>query len=244
MAKPAYTTHIGCSGYHYKDWLGQYYPVGLPASKWLPYYAQEFDTVEINNTFYQFPKASTLQKWYGISPPNFLFTLKGNRYITHLKQLHVDQKLRDGLTMFYDLAAIMQEKIGCVLWQLPGRLQRNDEKLERFCQQLSKAFINVIEFRHDSWFTEPVYDILRKHNVVFCIISAPGLAEPVVQTHQAIYVRFHGKTAWYDYLYTQAEMEDWAKRIKELQAKQIFVYFNNDWHTHAITNARMLDKLL
>lgn len=234
--------HIGCSGFHYKDWKGKFYPEDVPQKKWLEYYAEHFDSVEINNSFYRMPKEETVKQWYERVPDDFTFTLKGSRYITHVKKLNDPE---EHVKNFYHLADILREKLACILWQLPPNLHKNTEKLKTFCEALNPDYHNVIEFRHNSWYDEEVYDILKKHNVAFCIISAPDdLPEDNVSTADFAYIRFHGKTDWYHYKYSKQEMKKWKNNIQSLDSKQVYVYFNNDYDTNAVKDARQLEELL
>lgn len=236
------TYYIGCSGWSYKHWKGMFYPDDLPQTKWLQYYVKYFNTVEINSTFYRFPKQETLLHWCEETPDNFRFTLKGSRYITHMKKL---KNVEEHLQNFYEQARVMGNKIGCILWQLPPNLHRNDEKLKAFCQALSSNFNNVIEFRHQSWFDDTVYKILQEHNVGFCIISTPDFPEIVKETTDLAYIRFHGKDEeWYTYYYSEDELRKWAQQIKKLEAHHKYIYFNNDYQAHAVQNAQQLSDYL
>lgn len=233
--------HIGCSGYNYKDWREVFYPGKMTQKNWLEYYASVFDTVEINNTFYKFPTENTLKQWRDNVPSTFKFTLKGHRYITHRKKLkEVERSVSD----FGDLTRFLKRKIGCLLWQLPSNLHRNDEKLIQFCQTLDGRRKNVIEFRHESWFHEEVYAILREHRVIFCSISCPDFSEELITTHKSGYLRFHGKGKnWYDYLYSEKELKEWYRQIQKTDLEEIFIYFNNDIHANAPKNAKQLKEI-
>lgn len=238
-------TFTGCSGFHYDAWKELFYPDDLSSKEWLPFYAKHFKTVEINNSFYRLPKKETLKKWHGQTPGNFRFTMKGSRYITHRKKLVDDENMRSALKNFYDTVEVLGGKLGCILWQLPGNLHHNDEKLDAFCSRLSTDFKNVMEFRHDSWFTEPVMEILSNHQVSYCIISAPDdLPEDIYVTTDTAYVRFHGKKQWYNYDYSEDELRDWSSKIKNLSAARVYLYFNNDAHANAVDNGQTMRKLL
>lgn len=233
--------YIGCSGFHYKDWKGDFYPEKLPKSKWLEYYAERFNTVEINNTFYGTPSEKTFKNWHDSTPDEFRFTVKGNRYITHLKKM---KDVKNQVAEFYQTISPLQQKVECVLWQLPGNQHKDTEKLSAFCQWLEPSFVNVIEFRHNSWFCDEVYDILRSNTVSFCMISAPGeLKEDVEATTDSAYIRFHGKEEWYKYLYTENEIKQWTEKIKNLDISTLYVYFNNDYGGNSITNAMKFKEL-
>lgn len=238
-------TFTGCSGYHYDHWREQFYPAELSKKEWLPYYAEHFKTVEINNTFYGLPDKKKVANWHEITPGNFRFTMKGSRYITHTKKLVNDNKVKSGVKRFYEAIEPIGGKLGCILWQLPGNLHRNDEKLEKFCSLLSTDFKNVMEFRHESWFTEPIYDILKKHKVGYCILSAPGgLPEGIHTPTDTAYVRFHGKDNWYDYHYSEKELEEWRDKLDNVSVRRVYLYFNNDAHGYAPENAKQMKELL
>lgn len=233
---------IGCSGYYYKDWKGKFYPPKLPQKEWLPFYAQHFSTVEINNTFYRFPREPMFERWREITPADFKFTLKGNRYVTHIKKL---KNVEEDIMKFYDVATVLEDKVSSILWQFPPYLSRDDELLKKFCSSLSSYIPQVIEFRHTTWFAEEVYDVLQKYEVAYCIISAPGdLPEDIKITSSLAYIRFHGKQDWYNYKYSSEEMAEWANKISAIDAKQILVYFNNDWNVNAVENGLQLMDLL
>ena len=242
---PIMNIHIGCSGYNYKEWKNIFYPGDIPRSRWLEYYSRHFNTVEINSTFYSFPKVENLQKWIGETPDGFKFSIKANRYFTHLKKLNTDDPFLERLHEFNEIINKAREKVDCILWQLPGNLHKKVSKLRSFCTTLDRTVNHVIEFRHPSWFDEAVYDVLRDEGVAWCMISAPnGLPEDTVTTGNTGYLRFHGKTKWYDYLYTDAELEEWKYRLDSLTGiEHLYIYFNNDQHGNAVKNARKLNHL-
>jgi uncharacterized protein YecE (DUF72 family) len=244
---------IGTSGWHYGHWAGPFYPADLPKDKWLQYYAQHFDTVELNNTFYHLPKEQSLKRWRTITPKNFVYAVKASRYITHIKKL---KDVSEELTRFLDLAALLGRKLGPVLYQLPPSLHKDLDRLESFIELLPKKGTAVFEFRHESWYCEDTYKLLRKFNVGFCIhaVARPswpclhGLearATPRVITSDIIYVRFHGTTGRYSGCYSKSMLANWAKWLKD-QSKQvrgIYVYFNNDACAYAVRNAKQLKEL-
>lgn len=235
-------TYIGCSGYQYEDWKGKFYPESLSKEEWLPYYAEHFNSVEINGTFYRIPEDDTFKKWYNQVPGNFKFTLKGSQYVTHMKKLN-DPK--EPLQKFYNAAESLGGKIGCILWQLPGNLHKDVDKLEAFCQSLSADFNNVMEFRDNSWYSEEVYAVLKKYEVSFCIISAPeNLSDAVVKTAKIAYMRFHGKEEWYKDFYTKSELSEWAEKLNHLKGLQNrYIYFNNDFGAKAPEDAKIMQEL-
>jgi len=236
------TNYIGCSGFSYDDWKGEFYPEDVPKKKWLEYYAKKFNSVEINSSFYHLPKEKTLKDWHERVPGNFRFTLKGSRFVTHMKKLN---QTGEAVKNFYERAAFLKGKLGCILWQLPGNQHKDTEKLKKFCKVLSSDFRNVIEFRHNSWYDPEVYDVMRQKGVIFCVISAPvGLSEEAMKTAGPVYMRFHGRGDWYRHLYTQEELKHWARKLNELEPEKIFAYFNNDFRAYAPRNAAMFKDLI
>jgi uncharacterized protein YecE (DUF72 family) len=256
---------IGTSGWHYGHWAGPFYPPDLPKDKWLEYYAQHFDTVELNNTFYHLPKPQYLKRWHNLTPKNFLYAVKASRYITHIKKL---KDVSQELTRFLGLAALLGRKLGPVLYQLPPSLHKDLDRLESFLQILCSVILNpsrcsrtgsvkrseeslprrpdsVFEFRHESWYCEDTYKLLDKFGVGFCIHDLSGLESPRVVTGDIIYVRFHGTTGRYSGCYSKSMLANWAKWLKD-QSKQvrgIYVYFNNDACAYAVRNAKQLKEL-
>jgi uncharacterized protein YecE (DUF72 family) len=233
--------HLGTSGWSYKDWSGRFYPEETPQKKWLPFYAQHFSTVEINMTFYRYPKPETLAGWLDKVPEDFKFTLKANRQITHRKRI---KSVKNEVGYFYILADSLRHKLGCILFQLPPSLTMDLVLLEEFLSTLSPKYKNVIEFRHESWYQNEVYKLLKSYKVIFCTVSSAKVPPTVVETADSAYFRFHGLTGGYRYNYADEELEKWAETIKKTKAKECFVYFNNDYHAHAVENCRRLRKLL
>ena len=232
--------YIGCSGWFYWHWKGKFYPENIPQNRWFQYYTKYFNTVELNYPFYRFPKLSTAKTWYRNAPKDFIYTLKVNRFITHIKKFKGTSRLiRD----FYKLGDELKEKMGCFLFQLPPSLKYNNEKLSEIIKQLDKEKKNVIEFRHESWFREEVYDEFKKNKVIFCIVSSPEMPEDFIKSAEDVYLRFHGKASMYGSLYTNKELENWAKKIKKSRAKNVWAYFNNDDNANAVKNSLYLKKL-
>ncbi len=232
---------LGCSGFYYNHWQGIFYPEKLPKAKWLPYYADHFNTLEVNNTFYRYPTEKLLQGWYRKTPPNFCFTLKANRAITHTRKFHATEQLTQN---FYKLALQLQEKLACVLFQLPPFLHKSMDLLEKIAEQMDERVVNVLEFRHESWWDREVYAFLRRHGLVFCSVSSPELPETLVKTDLAVYVRFHGKTGWYQGSYSEKELKAYAENIMQQNPPKVFCYFNNDLNAYAVKNCLTLKKIL
>lgn len=241
MAKAKCDVRIGTSGWHYGHWAGPFYPPDLPKDKWLEYYAQRFDTVEINNTFYQLPREETFRNWRKQAPAGFLFTVKANRYITHIKRLKDPQEVLD---RFFERVRLLKKNLGPILYQLPPSLHKDLARLELFIELLPKSNFAVFEFRHESWYCEDTYKLLDKFNVGFCIHDLSGLESPRVVTGDIIYVRFHGTTGRYSGCYSKPMLGNWAKWLKDhaKDVHSIYVYFNNDACAYAVSNAKTLKK--
>lgn len=232
---------LGCSGFYYNHWKKLFYPEKLPKAKWLEYYAKYFNTLEVNNTFYRFPNESMLRGWYQKTPSNFRFTLKANRVITHTYKLH---NTEDYTARFYKLARVLQEKLLSILFQLPPFVHKNMEMLEKIAKQMDSSVVNVLEFRHESWWDQEVYGFMEKKGLVFCTVSVSGLPETLVKTGADVYLRFHGKDSRYLHNYQESELKEWAEKIKKQNAKLVFCYFNNDHNANAVKNCLSLKKLL
>lgn len=242
--------YIGTSGYSYNHWAdGVFYPPGLTSHKWLEFYAQHFDTVELNVTFYRLPNAKLFSSWYQRTPSNFSFALKGNRFITHIKKL---KDCADALDNFAQLVSLLKEKLLVILWQLPPGLKVDVKRLADFCMLLKKkkklSCYHAFEFRHRSWFQEDVYEILSKHNYGLCI--AHSTRWPCVEqfTSDFLYLRFHGGEVLYGSEYSLQELKDWAQKVKRWHCQGkidlLFSYFNNDAYGFAVKNAMQFHKLL
>jgi uncharacterized protein YecE (DUF72 family) len=244
MGETKCNIRIGTSGWHYGHWSGPFYPADLPKDKWLEYYVQHFDTVEINNTFYQLPREETFRNWRKQAPAGFLFTVKANRYITyitHIKRLKDPQEVLD---RFFERVRLLKKNLGPILYQLPPSLHKDLNRLESFIKLLPKKETAVFEFRHESWCCEDTYKLLDKFGVGFCIHDLSGNESPRIVTGDIIYVRFHGPTDRYEGCYPKSVLRDWAKWLKD-QAKDvrsIYVYFNNDACAYAVRNAKELKE--
>ena len=234
---------IGCSGFYNKDWKEVFYPKGLPQSKWFEFYCTQFNTLELNTTFYRFPTVDMLQKWYEKSPANFKFSVKAPRLITHYKQFNEVQNL---LNDFYtSVREGLREKLGCVLFQLPARIIYSEEFLQRIIENMSGSFYNVIEFRHISWWNQFVYDELAKHNVSFSGISINNLPAEIITNTSTIYYRFHGIKKLYFSEYTKQTIKNFAAELNQHSNTQTaYIYFNNTATVAAINNATQLESFL
>lgn len=234
--------HIGCSGFYYNHWKGLFYPEDLPKSRWFDYYKERFNTLELNVTFYRFPKLSTFESWYKKSPPNFSFAVKAPRLITHYKQFHDTAEIMAG---YYEVIKEgLKDKLGAVLFQLPPRADYNEERLNRIIETMDNSIPNVVEFRHQSWWNQGVYDKLGKNKISFCGISHPTLPEEMVQNTSLLYYRFHGVPELYKSKYSPQKLSAFSKKVTaNKHIKNAFVYFNNDIGGSAIENAVYLKEL-
>ena len=235
--------YIGTSGWHYEHWRGSFYPEKLPKANWLEFYAGHFITVELNNSFYRLPSEDAFAAWRDSSPANFTFAVKVSRFITHIKRL---RDTGEAVDKFITRAKILGDKLGPLLYQLPPNMHRNDERLESFLSTLPQGLKHVIEFRHQSWLEEEVFQILHKYNTGFCVFDMPSISCPLVATADFAYIRFHGSIGLYSSCYSDEELAAWAKRLSNLarNLKAIYIYFNNDAEAFAVENAITLGTYL
>jgi len=235
--------YIGCSGWHYNHWRGLYYPEGLARSQWLQFYAKQFTTVELNNSFYHLPSEKAFTAWRESSPDNFVFAVKVSRFITHIKRL---RNLGSAVENFLSRACFLENKLGPLLYQLPPNLKRNDEVLESFLSSLPQKYQHVFEFRHESWLDDSVFHILQQYNAGLCAFDMPGLTCPLVATTDFVYIRFHGGHSLYASCYSDEELFLWAEKIamRGKSAHSIYIYFNNDAGAFAVRNAITLHRYL
>jgi uncharacterized protein YecE (DUF72 family) len=234
---------VGCAGWAYPDWRGVLYPDGMPQREWLSAYAREFDTVEINNTFYRLPSADAVKGWVDETPADFRFAVKASRYITHIKRLLKPEKY---VERFLGSLDPLREsgKLGVVLWQLPPNFKRDDDRLAGALAAISARAPgrHCFEFRDPSWFTADVYDVLRSHDAALVISDDPGFSfQSRVLTTSWTYVRMHRGSRGRRGNYSAAELETWRRRIASWRSRsEVFVYFNNDREAFAVRNARQL----
>ena len=234
---------VGCSGWNYAHWRERVYPKGCPASRWLEYYAGLFDTVEVNTTFYRLPRRDAVARWVDQAPEDFVFAVKMSRYITHLKRL---TDVEGGLQRFYDRIEPLVDspKLGPVLWQLPERFHRDDDRLSRALASLP-PWRHAFEFRHASWFVPEVAAILRAHDAA--LVIGDHVHRPF-QTHERMaswmFVRFHhghGRNG----SYRKHELRMWADRVRDwLDEGDVYAYFNDDWNGYALREAVQLRDLV
>ncbi len=241
--------HIGTSGYNYPHWWnGLFYPSTLPQRKWLEFYVDYFDTVELNVSFYRLPKKEVFESWYKRTPKHFLFAVKGSRFITHIKRL---KDCREPVSLLFDHAAPLKEKLGIVLWQLPPRFKFQKDRLEEFCVLLStlprsKPLHHAFEFRDPSWLCQEAFHILEEFHFAFCMAHGSGLPFLETVTANDVYVRLHGGEVLYGSNYSDEELRQWSRRLQgwKEEGRTVFVYFNNDAYGFAVKNALTLIKLI
>ena len=239
--------HVGCSGWQYADWRERFYPKGLAQRNWLRFYAETFDTVEVNSTFYRLAKPDAVAAWLEQTPPDFIFTLKGSQFLTHMKRL-LDREV--GLERFYASVQPVVEspKMGPVLWQLPPNFKRDDERLDAWLDALKRfpPSRHAVEFRHDSWFEPDVYGILHAHGAAFVIGDDPRRVEwPQIVTAEWSFVRWHCGRRGRRGNYSDAELQEWAARVRDLASSgEVYAYFNNDWEGFAVANGKRRKRLL
>ena len=235
---------IGCSGWNYKHWRERVYPAGLPARLWLEHYAGLFDTVEVNNTFYRLPSQAAVANWVEQSPPGFVFAVKASRYLTHVKRL---RDLGPGVEAFYERIEplVRSPKMGPVLWQLPPRFPRDEERLSDALTRLPPGR-HCFEFRDPTWFAPDVYALLRAHDAALVIGDNPSRPYQTFEvTADWTYVRFHYGRRGRNGNYSERELEEWAERIDGWRRTlEVFAYFNNDWEGYAVKNGLSLRRRL
>ncbi len=234
---------IGTSGWYYQHWYGRFYPDNLAKEKLLPYFAQSFNTVELNNTFYHLPKETTVKNWRQKAPDDFVFAVKASRFITHIKRL---ANLGDSLSIFLKRARLLKEKRGPLLYQLPPSMKKDPQRLTKFLKKLPSTERNVIEFRHPSWLDNEIFELLGQFNVAHCIVSMPNFPTLVKQTADFAYIRMHGGSALYRSNYSQAELRTCAGWIKGFLKENldVYTYFNNDAYGYALKNALALREMV
>jgi len=243
--------YIGTSGFSYPHWgKGVFYPKDIPQAKWFEYYCQHFKTVELNVSFYRLPKKETFVNWRKRAGKDFVFSVKGSRYITHIKRL---KDCQEPVKRFFEaaepLGGLTSREVRphqVVLWQLPPRFRVNLERLSQFLKILPKNWRHAFEFRSSTWLTVKVYELLRKHNAAIVFQDSPGWPITNRITADFVYIRFHGRTHLYSSCYTENELKNWAKKIRSWQKRGLdsYAYFNNDALGHAVENAQKLRQLV
>jgi uncharacterized protein YecE (DUF72 family) len=234
---------IGTSGWTYKHWKGNFYPENLNQRRWLEYYSEHFDTVELNASFYHIPKASTARGWAERTPSTFCFSVKVSRLITHVRKL---SNCQDTVEWFFRELQPLRDKVSAFLFQLPPSFSPQPERLESFLSLLPQGNRYVFELRNPNCYSGAVPQLLERSGMAFCIHDLQGRETPHLVTSTLVYIRFHGTGGRYAGGYSEAELAQWASRIRSWsgEGRDVLVYFNNDIGGHAIRNAQTLTSKL
>jgi uncharacterized protein YecE (DUF72 family) len=235
---------IGTSGFHYKHWVGPFYPPKTSAARMLQFYIQHFDTLELNNSFYRLPTIQAFECWRDSTPSGFVFAVKASRFITHNKKLKDPENALENLL---PRAEHLRKKLGPILFQLPPKWKVNVDRLQELLQILPREHRYAFEFRELTWLTPEVNRVLEKFNAAFCIYELAGYHAPLEITADFSYIRLHGPAAGkYQGSYSDERLKQWAKWIEKQskQLKAIYVYFDNDQAGFAAHNALRLREMV
>ncbi|MBV8571152.1 MAG: DUF72 domain-containing protein [Acidobacteriaceae bacterium] len=234
---------IGTSGWHYKHWIGAFYPARTPPAKMLGYYIDRFNTVELNNSFYHLPKEPALHHWRESTPDIFCFAAKGSRFLTHMKKLSDPEQ---GLQKFMAAIEILGPKLGPILFQLPPNWELNLERFAHFLEVLPRYHRYAFEFRNPTWHVAPVYELMKRHNAAYCIFDLAGYQSPLEVIADFAYIRLHGPGGKYQGTYSEDALTLWAQRICNWRRtlRAVYCYFDNDDSGYAPRNALQLKELI
>lgn len=238
----AAAVRIGCSGWSYRDWVGPFYPREVRAKDRFAFYASQFDTTEINASFYRLPSEQAVATWAQTAPEGFVFAWKVSRYITHNKKL---KDCEDSVDLVFGRMAGLRQAHGPALVQLPPMLRRDDERLAAFLKLLPKGRRHTVEFRHPSWYEKPVFDLLADHDAALCISDHHDAPSPWEVTAGWVYVRGHGPGGRYVGRYPEPDLRRWAERVAAWrgQGLDVYSYFDNDIKSAAPADAKVLKQL-
>ncbi|MCI0703023.1 MAG: DUF72 domain-containing protein [Planctomycetia bacterium] len=224
---------VGTSGYSYPEWKGTFYPAKMPAKQMLGFYSERFRTVEINNTFYRPPTAQLLEGWASQVPANFRFVLKAPQEITHVKQL---RDVGEMVSSLVEVSNTLKERLGPLLFQLPPSSKKDTTRLRAFLALIPPSVQIAFEFRHQSWFADEVFGLLREHHSALCVADAEDdLEVPFVSTAEWGYLRLRRPD------YDDVALKTWAKRMHEQHWQDCFVFFK---HEDAGKGPRLASRLL
>jgi uncharacterized protein YecE (DUF72 family) len=234
--------YIGTSGWQYKHWQRVFYPENLPQREWLPYYAERFRTVEVNNTFYNLPEKAVFEQWHKRTPDDFIFALKMSRFLTHLKRLH---EPAEPVQRFMERAEGLGRKCGPVLLQLPPTLHADIELLGHVLAAIGGSVRVAVEFRHESWFVTETRKVLERWNAAMCLADSPSRKQPYWRTAEWGFVRFHEGKGRRTPGYEKAALSTWARRVANLWGPRddVYSYFNNDTGGCALNDAMTFAEL-
>lgn len=235
---------IGTSGWTYDDWKGLFYPPTLPKTKWFEYYARQFNSVEINATFYRFFKDDTYQKWKQKAPPGFGYVLKAPQLITHRKNL---LDVEDTIRSFYQSCLLLEDSFEMILLQVSPKMPYDPARLENALRQFPDPTQVAVEFRRAEWYRPETLGMLASLGVTVCNVDSPQHPITRLVTSTRAYLRMHGRRRWYADRYTPAELEEIAAAVNELTrkgAERVYIFFNNDFNANAPENALALRQIL
>lgn len=236
---------IGTSGWSYDHWTGVLYPPKLAAARRLAVYVEEFDTVELNASFYRWPTPARFTQWRDQLPDGFTMTVKAPRGLTHARRLGAPEQWIERIAAGWDA---LGNRRAALLVQLHPAQQRDDERLDHFLSAVPDLIPVAMELRHPSWDDPAVYDLLRGHGAAYVVMSGPGLPCVVTATAGLAYLRLHGpgEEAMYSGSYDTEELRRWAREIRawDAEGRDVLVYFNNDLGGHAVRNAHELRSML
>jgi uncharacterized protein YecE (DUF72 family) len=232
---------IGTSGWIYNHWRERFYPQDLRPNHWFAYYAQHFDTVEINNTFYRLPSETAFDAWREQAPGGFVYAVKASRFLTHMKKLKDPE---EPIERILGRARRLGPTLGPVLYQLPRGWKCNVNRLAHFFAALPRDLTHVMEYRRPDWLCDEVYELMRSYRIGLCIHDLLP-QHPRIATSNVVYIRFHGAGQKYGGSYSSAQLRRWADWIRRqaLLGRKVFAYFNNDAEAHAVKNAQTLRKM-
>jgi uncharacterized protein YecE (DUF72 family) len=236
--------YIGTSGWSYRHWRGPFYPPGMAkGADQLRFYAERFDTVEVNGTFYRLIEAETFRRWREQTPESFVFACKGSRFLTHMKRL---KDTAQGPARFFERVEALGDKLGPIVFQLPGRFKPDRDRLAAFLDALPSAHRYAFEFRDPAWFRPEIFEALAKRDVALCLYEFAGQEAPLELTASFVYIRLHGPEGPYQGSYGDAALDTWAARIAAWakDGRDVYCYFDNDDRAFAPKNALRLREML
>jgi uncharacterized protein YecE (DUF72 family) len=245
--------YIGTSGWHYNDWIDTFYPRTITGYNELTYHAKYFNTVENNSSFYRTAGESTYKTWRRMTPDGYRFSMKLHQSITHYHRLKLDDEVKEKIHFILDSTQVLEHKLGAILIQLPPSFRYDIDRLRDFLryfhaemQKRPYRFDIAIEFRHDSWLRDDIFDLLRRFDVALVAAQSSRYPNARELTAPFAYIRMHGPGKLFASKYSTKELAEWARYIKgiSVDVSHIYVYFNNDFHGYAIENAKELRRLL
>jgi uncharacterized protein YecE (DUF72 family) len=234
---------VGCSGWQYRHWRGSFYPEDLPLSRWFDHYARQFDTVEINNTFYRLPERATFASWGRRAPIRFVFAVKASRFLTHMKKLKDPE---EPIARLFSRMRGLGRHLGPVLYQLPPGWKADVERFAHFLAALPRGARHAVEFRDPSWYSPEIRALMERHRVALCLHDMPGSATDQEKVGPFVYVRFHGATAKYGGGYPEERLRRWSDWLnaRRDEGRDVYAFFNNDIGAHAPRDAMTLRRLM